>query len=51
VEVDVGDARLRVEGGARPAGWRVGVGATFRVARGVRLAYDAPGAVGVSFEW
>ena len=51
VEVDVGDARLRVEGGTRPSGWSVGVGATFRVARGVRLAYDAPGAVGVSFEW
>ena len=51
LEFDVGDARLRLEGGYRPSGWEFAVGATFRVGEGVRVSWLAPGGVGLGFDW
>jgi len=51
LEFEVGDARLRFEARAQPSGVIVRVGATFRVAPGVRVVWQAPGAVGVGVAW
>jgi hypothetical protein len=51
VELDLGDARLRLEARLRPSGWDLGVGATFRVGAGLRLSWWAPGGVGVGIDW
>ncbi len=51
VEIDVGDARLRIEGRYQPCGWTFGLGATFRVSEAMRVSWSAPGGVGIGFDW
>ena len=51
VEMDVGDARLRLAGGYDPYGWDLGLGATFRVRDVLRVSWSAPGGVGIGVEW
>ena len=51
VVFDVAETRLRFEASVRPDGWQLGVGASYRVAPGFRLALDAPLGVGASYEW
>lgn len=51
LELDLGDARVRLEARVRPSGWTIGLGATFRVDDGLRISWSSPGAVGVAYDW
>ncbi len=51
LELDLGDARVRLEGRYRPGGWTFSLGAAFRVGEGARLGWLAPGGLGLAYEW
>jgi hypothetical protein len=51
LELDVGDARMRLEARVRPSGWTLGFGATVRVDGGVRLSWSAPAELGIAYHW